>query len=131
MKPMNEPEARQELAALCGTIKKLVGQNEYQEGELLIKKAIGKYPYAPEPHNLLGLLLEAQGDHLTAMKHFRVAWALDPAYIPARQNLDYFGSFHLNGKCAYDESDCPQEGKDNQYIAEHDSHGAGHAAGRD
>lgn len=108
MNQINEPEVQHELTALCGTIRKLVEQSEYQKGELLIKGAIGKYPHAPEPHNLLGLLLERKGDHLTAMKHFRAAWALDPTYLPAQQNMDYFGSFYPSGKWAYDESDCPQ-----------------------
>lgn len=58
MKPANPPEAQQELTALCNTIRKLVGQNEYQTGESLIEEAIGKYPHVPEPHNLLGLLYE-------------------------------------------------------------------------
>lgn len=57
MKQTNTPEIQQELTALCGTIRKLVELNEYQKGELLLKEAIGRYPHAAEPHNLLGLLL--------------------------------------------------------------------------
>lgn len=131
MKKMNEPVVNQELATLCGIVRKLVEQKDFGQGELLIKKAIGEYIHAPEPHNLLGLLLEAQSDHLTAMKHFRVAWALDPTYLPARQNLDCFGNFYSNGKWAFDESDCPQEKKDNKYVVEYDAHGIGHVARRD
>ncbi|MEL7565890.1 MAG: hypothetical protein AAGU27_13505 [Dehalobacterium sp.] len=126
MKQMNMLEVSQELTALCGTIRKLVEQNEYLRGELLIKEAIGKYPDAPEPHNLLGLLLESQDDHLTAIKHFRAAWALDPTYLPAQQNMDLFGNFYSSGKWAYDESDCPREKKDDKYKVEYDAHGIGH-----
>lgn len=93
MKQTKEPEAKQELAVLCGTIRKLIKQNKCKKGELLIKGAMGKHPHAPEPHNLMGLLLEQQGDHIAAMKHFRAAWGLDPTYLPARQNLECFGSF--------------------------------------
>jgi len=130
VKPANPPETQQELIALCSTIRKLVGQNEYQTGESLIKEAIGKYPHAPEPHNLLGLLYEAQNDHATAMKHFRVSWALDPTYFPARQNMDHFASFYPVGKWAYDESDCPQENEKDKYKIEYDAHGIGRVVGR-
>jgi len=95
---------------------------------LLIEEAIGKYPHAPEPHNLLGLLLEAQGEHIAAMKHFRAAWALDPTYLPTRQNLDYFGSCYPSGKWAYDESDCPQEYDESNYRIDYDERGIGHVA---
>ena len=99
-------ETPQELTILCSTVRELVKQYKYQESEALIKEAMERFPHSPEPHNLFGLLLEMQGDHLTAMKHFRAAFALDPAYIPARHNLDLFGSFYPKGKWAYDRSDC-------------------------
>ena len=126
MKQHYTPEAQQELAVLCNAVRKLVEQNEYQQAELLIKKAVGKYPGAPHPHNLLGLLLEARNDHLTAMKHFRAAWALDPTYLPARQNLNTFGSFYPSGKWAYDEADCSQEKKGDSCKIEYDANGVGH-----
>jgi len=65
----------------------------------------------PEPHNLIGELLQKKGDHISAMKHFRAAWALEPTYIPVRYNLHVFASFYTDGKCAYDESDCPIDEK--------------------
>lgn len=83
MKQHYTPEAQQELAVLCNAVRKLVEQNEYQQAELLIKKAVGKYPGAPHPHNLLGLLLEARKDHLTAMKHFRAGMGIGP-YLSSR-----------------------------------------------
>lgn len=115
---------KKELNTLCISIRELVRKGDYYNCERLISDAMGKYPHAPEPHNLFGLLLERIGDHLTAMKHFRAAWALDPAYLPARQNLDYFGTFFSHGKCAYDESDCPEE-KHDEYVVEYDEHGIG------
>ncbi len=106
-------------------VRELVSKREYQKCEPLISDAMGKYPHSPEPHNLIGVMLEKMGDHLTAMKHFRAAWALDPTYLPARQNLDSFGTFFSTGRCAYDESDCPEE-KQEEYITEYDEHGIGH-----
>ena len=91
-----------ELSKLCVTVRELISLQDYEKCESLIRSAMGKYLHAPELHNLIGILLEKEGDHLTAMKHFRAAWALDPTYIPARQNLDCYGTFYSSGKCAYD-----------------------------
>lgn len=131
MKQMTESEIQQELAVLCGTIRKLVKLSDYQQSELYIKEAISKYPHAPEPHNLLGLLLEAQNDHVAAMKHFRAAYALDPTYLPSRHNLEHFGTFESKRKWAYDESDCPQEKKGDSYKIEYDTNGISHVIRRD
>ena len=124
MEKMEICENKNDLNTLCVMVRELIGIQEYQKCESLICSAMGKYPHAPEPHNLIGILLEKRGDHLTAMKHFRAAWAIDPTYIPARQNLDYYGEFFSNGKYAYDESDCPME-KSSNYKIEYDAHRIG------
>ncbi len=123
----NSSETPQELTVLCSTVKELAQQKKIQESETLIREAMGRFPHSPEPHNLFGLLLEMQGDHLTAMKHFRAAFALDPAYIPVRHNLDLFGSFYPKGKWAYDVSDCPEEKKGGANKIEYDTIGIGPA----
>ena len=64
------------------------------------------YPSAPQPYNLMGIVLEKTGNHPAAMKHFRAAWALDPTYVPANRNLERYGTFHSGIKEAYDECDC-------------------------
>ncbi|WP_312503827.1 hypothetical protein [Lacrimispora sp.] len=109
MKELAISESKKELNALCTSVRSLALAGEYRECERLISDAIGKYPHAAEPHNLFGVILEKEGDHIAAMKHFRAAWALDPSYLPARQNLDSFGTFFSRGRTAYDESDCPEE----------------------
>lgn len=132
MKQQQMPEVQDELRLLCTSVRNLVKDGHYSECQRLILAAMGKYPDAPQPHNLLGLLLEKQNDHPKAMKHFRAAWVLDPTYLPARQNLDCYGTFFSCGKCAYDESDCPKEEpiRKNDYIIEYDVHGIGHAVRR-
>ena len=119
-------ENQKELNVLCNKIRALTGMGDYRKCESLIISAMGKYPHAPEPHNLLGVLLEKEGDHPAAMKHFRAAWALNPTYMPARQNLDNFGTFFSRSRYAYDESDCPAEEKNNNYKTEYDDQGVGH-----
>ena len=105
---MNQPwtEGKKELSALCNVVRELIRKGDYAECEKLVADAMGKYPHAPQPHNLMGVLFEMKDDHAAAMKHFRAAWVLDPTYLPARHNLNLFASFNKIGKYAFDESDC-------------------------
>ena len=131
---MEKPEiSENDLEALCNTARKLIGIQAYQQCEGMLCDAMGKYPHAPQPHNLIGILLEKTGDHLAAMKHFRAAWALDPTYTPARQNLECYGTFFSSGRCAYDESDCPSEDEHRSpgnFKIMYDAHRIGHVVGR-
>ena len=131
MKMQDMMENKNELTVLCNTVRAYVCESEYQKCELLIFDAMKEFPHAPEPHNLIGLLLEMQGDHLTAMKHFRAAWALDPTYVPARHNLDHFGTFFPRGTGAIDESDCLREPKKDNYKLVYDKSGIGHVVRRE
>lgn len=126
------PEVQDELGLLCTSVRNLVKEGRYDECQRMIAAAMGKYPHAPQPHNLMGLLLERQNDHLTAMKHFRAAWALDPTYLPARQNLELYGTFFSSGPSAYDETDCPPEeqNESHTYGIEYNAHGIGHVVRR-
>jgi len=117
---MTDEDTRQsntELTDLCKTVRALIGQNKLKESEELIKQAMGKYPHAPQPHNLMGVKLENEGAHSAAMKHFRASWALDPAYFPARYNLYQYGElFGGPHKDAYDETDCPPLGRTDKSL---------------
>ncbi len=120
-----------ELTSLCETVREFIMQKRYCECEKLITSAMMKYPHAPEPHNLMGIHLETKGDHLTAMKHFRAAWALDPTYLPARYNMSQYGDlFCKEHKNAYDETDCPKDNDSNLYKTEYDKNGIGHIVKR-
>lgn len=95
------------LTELCNTVKRLVLEKDYAQSQTLIVEAMQQYPHAPQPHNLLGIVLEKTGNHTLAMKHFRAAWALDPTYRPANHNLETYGTFISRGGCAFDEADIP------------------------
>ena len=90
MKKEESLQNSSELTELCLSVKKLIEEKCFNESISLIQSSMGKYPHAPEPHNLMGIQLENQGDHLLAMKHFRAAWALDPTYIPAKYNMNQY-----------------------------------------
>lgn len=94
------------LNDLCSRVRESVKLGHLEDCLPDICSAMAEYPDAPQPHNLLGILLEKQGDHPSAMRHFRAAWALDPTYLPAEENLKTYSTFYSRGRSAYDESDC-------------------------
>ena len=120
----NEAIRSPELSDLCVQVRSLVASQEYDRCRSLICQAMTLFPSAPQPHNLLGVLLEKTGDHASAMKHFRAAWALDPTYGPASQNLSAYGTFYSRGIAAYDEEDCRDT--DSTCAIEYDVRGIGH-----
>lgn len=127
MKQADAREGAQELAALCNAARECMGKGAYRECGERIAVAMGEYPHAPQPHNLMGVLLEKMGDRRAAMKHFRAACALDPGYLPARHNVERFASFYSAGACALDESDCPQKYADGMAITDHVEQDVGRA----
>lgn len=126
MRNAYEPEGRGELKQLCASVRAFVTKEAYESCMAPICRAMAQYPDAPEPHNLLGIVLEKKGDHAGAMKHFRAAWALDPGYRPANHNMYTYGTFYSRGKCAFDESDVPPSPESSIEIV-YDEYGVGHA----
>lgn len=100
---------KHEMRILCRKIKKLIIKKEFYQCEKSILTAMEKYPHSPIPHNLLGVILEYQGDSSNAIKHFRAAWALDPSYIPAKFNLEYYEDSLNRHHFAIDERECVHE----------------------
>ena len=117
------------LDNLCSRVRESVRLGNFEECIQEIRNAMAEYPDAPQPHNLLGILLEKQGNHPSAMRHFRAAWALDPTYAPAEENLKTYATFYSRGRSAYDESDCerPETGS---YSIAYDATGIGHVLRR-
>ncbi|MHB8077110.1 tetratricopeptide repeat protein [Desulfosporosinus fructosivorans] len=82
---------------------------------------------APEVHNLYGVLAEFTGDLSLAGKHYRAAYALDPAYKPASRNLERITSFYYNpGDTNPDFGDKPDTEEIINYILEFDNRNIGH-----
>lgn len=116
---------QKDMCDLCSSVKKMVRLGNFNEAFKITYESMAKFPNNPEPHNLLGILLEKEGKHILAMKHFRIAWVLDPTYQPASENLSNFGNFIYCEKYAYDESDCPDETK-HEYGIIYDEKHIGH-----
>ena len=87
-------------------LRQLCFQHDFIKAEKMAALAMEKYPDAAQPHNLYGAILEMTDQHVSAMKHFRAALALDPTYEPASYNLEQYGTLTLEGKhCAFDEEE--------------------------
>ncbi|MGM9940622.1 MAG: hypothetical protein ACI32N_01360 [Bulleidia sp.] len=105
--------------------RKLIEQRRYEQCEKEIEQAMAQKPHCAVPHNLMGILMEKECDHVTAMKHFRAAYALDPTYVPARYNLEQYGQLNTIHRCAYTEEDCPTA-CDGQFRLVYDGKHVGH-----
>ena len=68
-------------------IKKLK-EEQYGEAFADIMTMILEFPDFAEPHNLLGIWNELQGNYDLARKHYRAGYALNPAYSPVSNNLE-------------------------------------------
>ena len=123
---MSEQNAMQPLTA---HIRALVAQRHFSEAEDEAAQAMAAAPHDAQPHNLMGIIAESRNDHVQAMKHFRAAWALDPTYLPARINMERYGSFSGQmPRPVYDETECTPSSAENRpaYRIEYDKHGIGH-----
>ena len=65
-----------------------IHNHEFEKSYKAIINAINIDPNAPEPHNLLGIWYEVKNNNDLARKHYRAAYALDPTYKPASENLE-------------------------------------------
>ncbi len=105
MESDNKNQYSSEMDQLCSSARSLIMNEEYESAMHLILTYIARCPHSPQPHNLIGVILEKTGNHHMAMKHFQAALALDPDYLPAKYNLNTYGTFFTRGNCAFDESD--------------------------
>ena len=108
----------EELNDLIAKAKEMIEHHEFDPCEALLATAMFQNPHSAVPHNLMGLLLEKKRKHEDAMKHFRAANALDPAYAPARWNLEGFAEFYKTRKDAYSVSDCDYDHLPRPYVKE-------------
>ena len=86
--------------------RQLMIQRKFEQCQKEIETAMAENPHCAIPHNLMGILLEKESNHLLAMKHFRAAYALDPTYVPARYNMEQYGQMCPTGIFAFSDEDC-------------------------
>ena len=96
-----------EMLHLCSRVREYLSRQDFKTSSEEISYAMYLYPHAPEPHNLMGILMEKSHDHMTAMRHFRAAQVLDPTYRPAMQNMmDYARLDQHHPRCRFTTADC-------------------------
>ena len=108
----------EELLDLIAKAKEMISRREFDACEALLATAMFQSPHSAVPHNLMGLLLEKKRKHEDAMKHFRAANALDPAYAPSRWNLEGYAEFYKTRADAYTSGDCDFEHLPRPYVKE-------------
>lgn len=94
----------------CAKLRNNDLENAYKE----IINILSQNPNAAEPHNLLGLLYEMNGDEQKARKHYRVSYVLDPTYKPACNNLERVSTIFLSKQIPYDFGDTTDEEKQDE-----------------
>ena len=82
-------------------IEECIINRQYAQGRRLAEQAIVQMPKAPVFYNLMGVLLEKEYHHVQAVNYFRNAYELNPAYEPARYNLERYGIFYPISNCMY------------------------------
>lgn len=80
-----------------------------KEYESKVLDALKRYPHAPQPQNLLGIIAEKHGDGVLAMAHYRASYALAPYYRPSGKNMDRYADRYIKKECYYTEQDCEDE----------------------
>ncbi len=118
------------LYDLTENVKTLLEAFQIKDSRAMICAAMMQFPDAAQPHNLYGILLEMQQDHIAAMKHFRAAACLDPTFLPARKNMESLGSFHKTPGFAFTRQDCEGAAQKERFKVEYDANGMGHIVRR-
>lgn len=88
----NAPYVKLINQAVCA-----IREQAYSEAETHLNNALKLDKRATEAQNLLGVTYANQGDHLLALRHFRMALELDPNFIHARMNIESLTHHYFTG----------------------------------
>lgn len=81
-------EGEASFEAVLGQARRNLELNRVDQAMVFISQAIVISPERPEIFNLIGAIKERRGDIDAARRMYRVAVTIEPAYQPARQNLE-------------------------------------------
>ncbi len=101
-----DEERLKDYASHIELAKRSIGDRHFEAAIEHVRKAIYDDPGKPEAFNLMGALMEIQGDRLEAQKNYRTALSLDPSYEPAIKNLGRSteGKWRQKGKIILEET---------------------------
>ncbi|OLU38531.1 hypothetical protein [Ileibacterium valens] len=107
-------------------IREMLGRQDFVQCRELIIHLMAEYPDSAQPHNLMGLLLEEEGNHSKALSHFRAAAALDPSHRPSQENLHHFSQLYHPGQGVFEDQDCLEQTDTGHCIICYDKDGIGY-----
>ena len=84
-------------------------QHDQEKAYYEIIEAMHIFPDAPQPHNLLGIWFEINGDEIMARRHYRAAYSLDPTFKPACKNIERICTFESPEPFSFDFGDNPKD----------------------
>jgi CheY-like chemotaxis protein len=84
--------------SLIEVTKRHISDREFGTARETARQAIAADPTQPEAYNLLGALFEINNDRLEALKFYRAALDIGPAYKPAWANLERATSWEKYGR---------------------------------
>jgi DNA-binding NtrC family response regulator len=90
-----QEESAADYPTLIALTKRHISDRKFDLASASARQAIARDPGQPEVYNLLGVLLEIQGNRLEAQKFYRAALDIDPTYKPAWANLARATSFKV------------------------------------
>ena len=83
--------------------------HEQEKAYYEIIEAMRILPDSPQPHNLLGISFEINGNDIMARRHYRAAYSLDPTFKPACKNIERMCTFENPEPFSYDFGDNQEE----------------------
>jgi len=93
-----DEERTVDYRALIELAKRHITDRSFAAARETARKAIAADPAQPEAYNLLGALLEIDGNMFEAQKFYLAAMDIDPRYKPARANLKRTTSWKKSDK---------------------------------
>lgn len=81
------PVVRGELDSRVNLIKNLMEADNFSKAETLLKELIQQYPYAGEPHMLMGDLFMRRQEPVKAVFEYKEATDLNPDYLDKKTPL--------------------------------------------
>jgi tetratricopeptide (TPR) repeat protein len=104
--------------ALAETAKMRIKEKNYQAAAAYARRAIFKDPSKPEAFNVLGAAAELAGDRENALKYYRTAAALGPAFALALKNLERITNVFGQPSEIYIDDDSPPKRSDRTKTGE-------------
>ncbi len=87
-----------EYRDLIELTKRCITDQRFEAARESVRRAIAADPHQPEAYNLLGALVEIDGDIFEAQKFYLAAMDIDPKYKPAITNLKRTSSWNMSHK---------------------------------